>query len=50
MRLPMYAKWVIYTFLGWIADGLDIVLTYVMPDTRPERSIAVSTFSFCTVL
>lgn len=33
-----------YTFLGMIADALDIILTSVIPDKRPQRSIMVSKF------
>ncbi|KAJ3575355.1 hypothetical protein NP233_g1162 [Leucocoprinus birnbaumii] len=35
-------KWLSYAFLGTMVDALDVVLTSVMPDRRPQRSIAVS--------
>ncbi|KAJ3575736.1 hypothetical protein NP233_g909 [Leucocoprinus birnbaumii] len=35
-------KWLLYTFLGAVADVLDIILTFVVPDRRPQRSIAPS--------
>src|ERR1700722_18582225 len=37
-------KWLFYTFLGMITDALDIILTSVIPDKRPQRSIIVSKF------
>jgi len=33
-----------YAFLGIIADALDVILTSVIPDKRPQRSIIVSKF------
>ncbi|KAJ3563800.1 hypothetical protein NP233_g8703 [Leucocoprinus birnbaumii] len=35
-------KWLFYAFLGMVADALDVILTSVMPDRRPQRSIATS--------
>ncbi|KAF8165475.1 kinase-like domain-containing protein [Crassisporium funariophilum] len=35
-------KWLFYAFLGMIADTLDIILTSVIPDKRPQRSIVPS--------
>jgi hypothetical protein len=35
-------KWLFYAFLGMIADTLDIILTSVIPDKRPQRSVVVS--------
>ncbi|KAF8156664.1 hypothetical protein B0H34DRAFT_847399 [Crassisporium funariophilum] len=32
-------KWLFYAFLGMIADTLDTILTSVIPDKRPQRSI-----------
>jgi len=37
-------KWLFYTFLGIIADALDLILTSVIPDKRPQTSIGVSKF------
>jgi len=37
-------KWLFYTFLGMIADALDVVLTSVIPDKTPQRSMVVSKF------
>jgi hypothetical protein len=39
-------KWLFYTFLGMIADELDVILTYVMPDKTPRRSMVVSKLFF----
>ncbi|KAG6873707.1 hypothetical protein C0995_012170 [Termitomyces sp. Mi166 len=36
----MDMKWLFYTFIGVIADTLDGILTYLMPDRRPQRSVA----------
>jgi hypothetical protein len=35
-------KWLLYTFFGIIADALDVILTSVMPDKAPHRSIVVN--------
>ena len=35
-------KWLFYAFLGIIADVLDLILTSVIPDKGPQRSIVVS--------
>jgi hypothetical protein len=35
-------KWIFYAFIGTIADALDVILTFVIPDKRPQRSIVVS--------
>ena len=43
-------KWLFYTFLGMIADALDAILTYVIPDKTPQRSIVVSKFYPLTLL
>ncbi|KAJ3563801.1 hypothetical protein NP233_g8702 [Leucocoprinus birnbaumii] len=36
------SEWLLYTVLGAIADVLSAILTSVMPDKRPQRSIAAS--------
>jgi len=43
-------KWLFYTFLGMIADALDVVLISVIPDKTPQRSIVVSKFYSLTLL
>ncbi|KAG6860148.1 hypothetical protein C0995_015226 [Termitomyces sp. Mi166 len=43
MTIVIDMKWLFYTFLGLIADALDLVLTSATPSQRPQRSIAVST-------
>ncbi|KAH0582036.1 hypothetical protein H2248_011694 [Termitomyces sp. 'cryptogamus'] len=35
----MDTKWLFYVSLGAIADALDLVLTYVMPEKRPQTSM-----------
>ncbi|KAG5717993.1 hypothetical protein E4T56_gene1713 [Termitomyces sp. T112] len=35
----MDTKWLFYVSLGAIADALDLILTYVKPDRRPQRNI-----------
>ncbi|KAI6105003.1 kinase-like domain-containing protein [Pisolithus thermaeus] len=30
-------KWLFYTFVGVLADALDIILTFVVPEKAPER-------------
>lgn len=37
-------NWLFYTSLGAMADALDVILTSVIPDKRPQRSISVSKF------
>jgi hypothetical protein len=37
-------KWLFYTFLGIIADALDVFFTSLIPDKRPQRGIIVSIF------
>ncbi|KAG6871918.1 hypothetical protein C0995_014885 [Termitomyces sp. Mi166 len=43
MPVVIDMKWLFYTFLGLIADTLDLVLTSATPNQRPQRSIGVST-------
>jgi len=43
-------KWLFYTFLGVIADALDVILTFVIPDKIPQRSIVVSKFFSLSLL
>ena len=37
-------KYLFYAFLGIIVDALDLILTSVIPEKRPQRSIGVSKF------
>ncbi|EDR10784.1 uncharacterized protein LACBIDRAFT_293285 [Laccaria bicolor S238N-H82] len=35
-------NWLFYTFLGAIADALDVILTFVIPDKRPQSCLQPS--------